>query len=187
MTLAILICTLPERSAKLRRLTNELDKQLMEGVQYKIHDAGRLMSTGEKRNQLIEQSQSDYFCFVDDDDMITPEYISLMMHGVSQGPDVVTFKGWMTTNGLDRRGFTIKLGSDYVERNKHYYRFPNHLCAFRRDKVNQIKFPHLWMEEDFRWAKQIHDMKLLKTEYHIDKEIYWYDFRSDKVYNRGVR
>lgn len=180
MILLILICTLPERAVKLKRLTNILDKQLTEGVNYKVHDAGRSMSTGEKRNQLIEQSESTYFCFCDDDDIVTSDYVPLIMEAIQHNPDVITFRGFMTTNGADRRGFTIKLGSEYTEKNKHFYRFPNHLCVFKREKVRHIKFPHVWMQEDFIWADNIRKSRVLKTEYHIDKEIYHYDFTTHK-------
>jgi glycosyltransferase involved in cell wall biosynthesis len=183
VTFLILICTLPERVNLLRRLTNELDKQKAKYpglVDYKCHDAGRAMTTGQKRNQLIEQSMSDYFSFCDDDDMVSTDYIEKIMTAIESNPDVVTFNGYMTTNGRDRRGFTIKLGSKYEERDRHYYRFPNHLCAFKRDKVNHIKFPEVWVQEDYIWAKTINDRKLLKTEVHIESDLYYYEFRTDK-------
>ena len=181
-SLMILICTLPERAEKLRRLTHTLDKQISkhDSVFYKIHDAGRLMTTGAKRNQLIEQSESDYFSFIDDDDLVSDLYVNSIMNAIDTVPDVVTFNGYMTTNGVNRRAFTIRLGSKYEERNGHYYRFPNHLCAFKRDKVRHIKFPNQHLQEDFIWAKEIHDKRLLKTEVHVDSDLYWYDFISTK-------
>lgn len=179
MKFLILICTLPERADKLKRLTTTLDKQIANfngEVSYKCHDAGRSLTTGRKRNMLIEQSESDYFSFVDDDDNVSDHYVNSIMNAIYTGPDVVTFCGHMTTNGTNRREFTIKLGSKYEERDGHYYRFPNHLCAFKREKVNMVKFPEQWVQEDFIWAKQINDQRLLKTEVHIESDLYWYDF-----------
>lgn len=177
MKFLILICTLPERANKLRRLTLELDRQKSKftGVDYKIHDAGRAIPTGRKRNQLIEQSFSEYFSFIDDDDMVSKDYIEQIMLAIEKSPDVITFNGWMTTNGANRQDFTIRLGSKYEEKNGHYYRFPNHLCVFKREKVKHIKFPDLWQMEDYQWAKSIHDRGLLKTEIHIDADLYHYD------------
>jgi glycosyltransferase involved in cell wall biosynthesis len=176
----ILICTLPERASKLKSLTHSLDKQLVEGVGYKIHDAGRGLPTGTKRNHLIEQTQSEYFSFIDDDDQVSDEYVKEIMKALESSPDVVTFNGYLTTNGMHRRNFTIKLGSRYEERSGHYYRWPNHLCVFKRDKVRHIKFPDVWNQEDYHWSKNIHDRKLLKTEVHIDKDLYWYKFETNK-------
>jgi len=183
MRLAILICTLPERADKLKRLTNILEPQIerhKDQVFYVVNDAGRSMPTGTKRNHLITETDSDYFCFCDDDDLVSSYYVDEMVKAMSEAPDVITFQGYMTTNGVHKQDFTIKLGSEYVERNRHYYRFPNHLCAFRRSVVEKIKFPDLYEREDYIWAKQIHDRKLCKTEVHIPLQLYHYDFETNK-------
>lgn len=182
MTLLILICTLPERVNLLRRLTNVLDRQKKKyngSVNYKVHDAGKSMPTGTKRNQLIEQSQSDYFAFCDDDDLVTEDYIDEIMKAIEQNPDVVTFDGWYTEYGKNKRNFTIRLGSKYYEDPKdpnfYYHRFPNHLAVFKRSVVQHIKFHPIWKQEDFKWAEQIANKNLLKTEVHIPKMLYHYD------------
>ena len=182
MTFMILICTLPERAAKLKTLTLELDKQKAKYnglVNYRILDSGRGMPTGIKRNLLVEQSQSDYFSFIDDDDHVSDKYVDLIMNAIESGPDVVTFDGWYTEFGKNRRNFTIRLGSKYYEDPKdpefYYHRFPNHLAVFKRSLVQHVKFPPIWQMEDFKWAEQIHNKKLLKTEVHISEKIYWYD------------
>ena len=182
MKLAILICHLPERADKLRRLLNILEPQIerfKDQVFYKVHDAGSSMPTGTKRNQMIEQSISDYFCFVDNDDVVSENYVSEIIKAIESNPDVVTFDGYMTEHGLNRRNFTIRLGSKYYEDANdpefYYHRFPNHLAIFKRDVVNRFKFPPVWQMEDYTWAKQIHDSGVLKTEVHIPLQLYWYD------------
>ena len=193
--LAILICHLPERNAELRRLLNILEPQIekfKDQVFYKVHDGGKSLSTGAKRNQLIEQTDSEYFIFADDDDSVTDDYVSELVSAMNQNPDCITMKGWLTTNGLNRQEWTIKLNSKYEEKNNHYYRFPNHLAAMKRDLVKHIKFPEVWVQEDYIYAKRIHDLGLLKTEVHIDKPIYHYQIipkqAQQSVYNRrGIR
>jgi len=189
-TLAILICTLPERTEKLNRLLNCLRPQIeahQDQVFYRIHDAGRSMPTGTKRNQLISMTQSDYFVFIDDDDIISPRYVHYILNAMYMEPDVITFNGWMTTNGVDRRNWTIKLGSKYEERNGHYYRWPNHIVPMRREAVKDIRFPDIWIQEDYQWSKRIHDLGLLKTQVHIDKELYHYDCIVSKQQIRSLR
>lgn len=181
--ISILICTLPERYEKLKRLRSILERQASNypgQVEIKVHDAGRHMPTGRKRNELIAMSSGEYFGFTDDDDQVTDDYVKQIVNASLQNPDVITFNGWMTTNGNHRRGFTIRLGSEYVERNGHYYRYPNHLCYMRRDAIKSVRFPEIWNQEDFMFATEIHKRGLLKTEYHIDKEIYHYDFTTKK-------
>jgi hypothetical protein len=182
MTFLILICTLPERANKLRRLTSTLDKQKAKYnglVDYKINDRGRDYPTGAKRNNLIEGSQSDYFSFCDDDDLVSDSYVDSIMKALESKPDVVTFDGYYTEFGTNRRNFTIRLGSKYYEDAKdpnfYYHRFPNHLAVFRRSAVNMVKFPPIWKQEDFQWADEVRRRRLLKTDVHIPEMLYWYD------------
>jgi len=184
MKLAILIPTLPERKKVFDRLYYLLTEQCLNtegsiGIIY--NDNGREVPTGTKRNALIRDARlmdAEYICMVDDDDMVTPDYIQSIMHGVNQGVDVVTFNGYMTTNGSHRVDFEIRLGEAYEERNGKYYRYPNHLCAFKRTLVEHVPFEPIYMGEDFKWATQIRDRGLLKNSYHIDKQIYHYDYRT---------
>lgn len=182
MKFLILICTLPERYAKLKRLTDEIDRQKVKYqglVDWKTLDQGPSLPTGTKRNMLVEQSYSEYFSFCDDDDMITPIYIDRIMTGLETNPDVVTFNGWYTEWGTNKRTFTIRLGSRYYDDPRHpefyYHRFPNHLAVMKRSLVEHVKFPPIWKQEDFKWAEQIHLRKLLKKEYHIPEMLYHYD------------
>jgi hypothetical protein len=183
MKLSILICTLPDRIGHLKRLQSIIMPQVekLAGlVEVRIHDAGRWMPTGTKRNDLICQSEGEYFSFLDDDDIPANTYVEDVISALESQPDVVTFNGWMTTNGKARVDFVIKLGEEYVERNGKYYRWPNHLAVMRRSAVEHIKFEPIWMGEDYIWSKQIRDLNLLKTSVHIEKELYHYDFISNK-------
>lgn len=182
MKLSILIPTLPERAHLLARIKGILEPQIYKHteVEIKYHDAGREMTTGEKRNHLISNCAGEYFSFIDDDDIVPEYYVDKLMKAIESNPDVITFIGHMTTNGRDRRNFTIKLGESYNERNGHYYRFPNHLCCFKKSVVQNIKFPHQHMQEDYIWAKSINDRGLLKSEVHIPIEMYIYDYNTAK-------
>jgi glycosyltransferase involved in cell wall biosynthesis len=189
LKLSVLIPTLnePRNIVCLKRLRNILDPQVERykgQVEIVINDAGRAMPTGTKRNELIKGSAGEYFCFIDDDDKVPMYYIDELMKAIEQGPDVITFIGYMTTNGSNVEHFTIRLGSDYVTRNKHHYRFPNHLCCFKRSLVEHVKFEPIWIQEDYRWAKQIHDRRLAKSEVHINKHMYHYDFDAKKRPNK---
>lgn len=188
MKLSILIPTLPERHNLLTRINNILLPQVARyatQVEIKYHDAGRSMTTGEKRNHLIQNCEGEYFSFVDDDDLVPVYYVDELMKAISLNPDVITFCGHMTTNGGSRQNFTIKLGSEYITRNNHHYRFPNHLCCFKKSLVQNIKFPNQHMQEDYQWAKAIHDRKILKNEIHLPIEMYHYDFVTAKPKNKA--
>lgn len=178
--LSILICTLPEERniQKLARLRSILGPQLCDDVEVRQHEGGREVPTGTKRNELIDNCEGEYFCFVDDDDVLAPTYVQDILKALESSPDVVTFNGWMTTDGKARVDFIIKLGEAYEERGGKYYRWPNHLTVMRKSLVHYVKFDPLWMMEDYRWSKQIRDLGLLKTSVHIEKNLYHYDFET---------
>lgn len=191
MTLSILIPTLPERFSLLKRLQQILNPQIARfggRVQIIYNDAGRQVTIGEKRNNLMARVNTDYHVYVDDDDIVSNDYVAKILTAIEQNPDVVTFNGFMTTNGSQRRNFVIKLGEKYEERDKVYYRFPNHIVPMKTSLVRHIKFPHIVSGEDYAWARTINDRKLLKTSVHIDSDLYHYDFNSYKSpYGHTVR
>lgn len=183
MKLSILIPTLnePESIRYLARLRSILDPQVAKypgQVEIRIHDGGRSIPTGTKRNELIKNSEGEYFSEIDCDDVVPSYYVDEFMKGIALGVDVISFVGFMTTNGQSRKEFTIRIGEKYEERNGKYYRYPNHLCCFRRQAVEKVKFRPLWHMEDYYYATEIRDKRLLKSEYHIDdKWMYHYDYR----------
>lgn len=188
--LSILICSLPEPYSidKLRRLEDVLHPQVIDRpIQIIVDDSPRGVPTGSKRNNLIARAEGEYIVFVDCDDMVASSYIKDIMWGLQNSPDCVTLRGWMTTNGANRRDWTIKLGSGYYEKDGHYYRWPNHLSVMRKSLVQHIKFPDIWIQEDYIWSKAINDQRVLKTEYHIDKPIYHYDYWDNKPHQTNVR
>jgi glycosyltransferase involved in cell wall biosynthesis len=189
MRLSILIPTLnEERNIRmLRRLRGILDPQICKypgQVEIVINDAGRSSSTGEKRNLLIKNSEGEYFCFIDDDDVVPDYYVEELLKAIEKGPDVITFIGFMTTDGKQRQDFTIKLGSEYVTKDNHHYRYPNHLCCFKRSKVEHIHFLNIWVQEDYKWASSVKCFAHLEIEIHINKWMYHYDYQSKRTYVR---
>jgi len=183
--LSILICTLPERIPQFNNIIRLLNVGTREDVEVIADGRDRFVSTGQKRNDLIAQSTGTHFCFVDDDDEVMNDYTNELAKAIQSDPDVVTFKGRMTTNGGSNVDWVIRLGEKYEARQDadgitRYYRFPNHLCVFKKERVFHVKFPHTWHGEDYEWAKAIHDRGLLKTEVHIDKQLYHYQFSTRK-------
>lgn len=183
MTLTILIPTLPDRYHYLKRLQDVLLPQVerfKDRVNVEYNDKGTSMTIGEKRNALVTMASGEYFSFIDDDDLIPRYYVEEMLAAIDKAPDVVTFKGHMLTDGAHRVDFVIKLGEAYEERKGMYYRWPNILCAFKKSLVKNVYFPHVRQREDFLWSESIMKKGLLKSEVHIDREMYQYLFRTKK-------
>lgn len=185
MILSVLIATLPERKHLLQRVIALIGNY--PEVEILTDDRGRHVSTGEKRNHLIDRAQGEYVCFVDDDDFPQPDYINHLLTRINlEHPDVVTFTGWMTTDGKSRVDWIIKRGEKYEARKDpdgitRYYRFPNHLCAMKKRIAQSVRFEHITQGEDYKWAKQINERNLIKTSSHVESPpLYHYDFRTKK-------
>jgi glycosyltransferase involved in cell wall biosynthesis len=181
MILSILTCTLPERAHLLSRLSNKLTPQMInKPVEFLVDPRNRTVPTGRKRNDLIRQAQGKYVCFVDDDDNVSGDYVDEILKAAEQDPDVITFCGWMTTDGRQPVDWVIKLGEEYEARNGIIYRFPNHLAVIRKEYAERISFPPIYQQEDYRWAVSMRNSGLLKTEVHIPKKLYHYDYHTVK-------
>jgi len=184
MQLSILIPTLPNRSVYLSELITSLNKQLNDSIEILIDSRELTITTGEKRNSLLEKSTGKYVWFVDDDDDISENAIELILKAIETNPDVIGINGWMTTDGEQRVDWEIRLGHPYCNdpRNgKDYYlRHPNHITPMKREHAIKVKFLHITLGEDYAWAKQLNDEGHLKTQEIIEKPIYHYKYRSHK-------
>lgn len=173
--LSILIPTLPQRRAMLDTLVAELTRQ---GGDVEILADNGIGTVGAKRQQLLERSTGDYICFIDDDDWITPDYISQLTTACKEGNDAVGFRGWMTTNGRKPKDFSISMLHEYTERHGMYFRFINHLCPVKRELVLATGFKDIGYGEDFDYATRLRP--LIKTETYIDRKLYHYRYVSKK-------
>lgn len=191
MILSILIPTLPDRAHFLRGLINEIYNQLQSAglsglgaVEILTDDRGKEFTTGRKRNDLLKRASGTYVWFIDDDDMIFRDAIHRVMQATSHNPDVIGINGIITTDGGNERGWEIRLGHPYIavmRSDKEFYlRFPNHITPMRREHAVKVEFPDITVFEDYQWAKKLNDMKLLKTQYIIDSNIYHYRERTKK-------
>lgn len=139
-------------------------------------------STGAKRNQMIEESTADYVWFVDDDDELLIEGVLAVIEGCKSGADVIGYDGYMTTNGMNRHNFEIRLDHPFDAINKNgmvlYRRYPNHITPMKRELIKDIKFPEVSWQEDKQWADKVKEAGVLKTEYIVDQDVYHYKFMT---------
>lgn len=175
MILSILICHLKERKLLLDRLMKRVESQIV-GMPVEIlieADSGE-MTTGAKRNILLSKATGSYICFVDDDDMVCPEYCEKIITALKTNPDCTSLCGVLYRDHMEPRLFfhSIKNGQKWFEKDRHYYRPANHLNAVRRDLALQVKFPDITHGEDRVYSEKL--FPLLKTEAAIDGVIYEY-------------
>lgn len=178
--LSILIPTLPERAHLLQRCAEHIGTH--PEVEILTDPRPRGVTTGQKRNDLIDRAQGEYVCFVDDDDFVQPGYLNEIIYAIKMNnyPDCVTFEGFYTENLGPRINFVIKLGEKYEARNGVVYRWPNHLVPMKKRIAQSVKFPNKTQGEDYEWSREIAQRKLIRSSAHIPKFLYYYDYRSNK-------
>ena len=171
--LSILICTLNGREKQLDRLLQILDKQKSRKVEILIEKDNRQITTGAKRNILLQQAKGDYVSFIDDDDIVSEDYIPQILKAVETDPDCVGFKGVLLRKKGVRFIFEHAIQhKSWFEKDSIYYRCPNHLNPIKRKIALQIGFKNITQGEDREYSLMV--SPLLKTGVFIDKVLYFY-------------
>ena len=184
-TLSILICSLENRKELLVKLLRELRGQthlykVTCCVELIVETDDGTMSTGAKRNLLLQRATGDYICFVDDDDMVSGDYIEKIMVAINEKsePDCCSLQGEIHFSKGKLKGQTrifkhsILYNSWYTTKDNVHHRCPNHLNVVKRELALQVKFPEKDIGEDKDYSMRLFD--LLKTEEQIHGTIYYY-------------
>lgn len=180
---------MPQRKPLLDRLLIELHSQIRsEGAKGKIiidvlEDEGE-MTIGAKRNLMMGRVSTEYFCFVDDDDMVDGGYINHLLAVARSGADVGALKGRYFRDGkyvcdLSRSiahfGFSYKDSEPLV---KWMNRPPDHLNVWRTELVRDIPFQDRRRKEDIHWAIAIERIGRIQREHPCERMLYHYLYRS---------
>lgn len=187
MKLSILIPTIRRHTRLFEILHRDLWQQIYPYSQ-KIElliDDNEYDSIGLKRNRLLDRSRGEYICFIDSDDHISKNYISLVMEGIDKSVDCCSLKGVITTNGQHAAFFehSIKYpayrtneAASYEAGEIKYERFPNHLNVIKSEIAKLFRFRDKSFGEDTDWATLVHRSGLITKEHYISEVIYYYQY-----------
>ena len=80
-------------------LVDELRRQIngSEEVEILTHVDGGEISTGNKRNALVNIARGTYVVHVDDDAEVASDYVSSILEAAKQDSDAIVLNGIMTT------------------------------------------------------------------------------------------
>lgn len=179
--LSICIVSLESRADYLKRLMLKLGPQVTDEVELLLLTDRAHESIGEKRQRLLVQAVGDYVVSVDDDDLVADDYVAAILAATATDPDCVTFNVARLIDGK-RIGYEIRSivnDDNYDTFGEVMPRRPNHLCPIRRELALQVGFKRMNRGEDWEYAKGIYP--LLKSEVRINRELYTYLFRSQRV------
>lgn len=186
MKLSILVCSLSKRKDFLLRLYKILTPQLTDEVEVLFEIDDGEATIGAKRNALLRKAKGDYITFVDDDDRVSPDYVSKILNAIESSPDVVGIHLLMTTDGVtEEKTFHSIVYTHWFDEPdpekpwlRRYYRNPNHLNPVKREHALKVMFPEISMGEDKVYSTNL--LQYCKTEVYIKEPIYFYDFVSKK-------
>ena len=167
MTFDILICTVPGREHFLDRLVGCLKPQLVAGVNVLCNTGDEQI--GVKRNELLMASSARYVAFVDDDDEVSDDYVSLIMAAISLNPDMVTINmDWYVNGEYNRTLRPMHLA---------------HLFPTRRDIACLIGYPPVSNGEDESYTGRIMSSGLISHIEHTDAVYKYYQVKDDTSHN----
>ena len=140
ITLSILICSVDteERQIKLKKLINELHRQISknfaeEVIEIIIDTDNMEKSVGKKRNDLIEKAQGEFICFIDDDDFVSENYLSTILHHLNSGIDILLIAIEHIENGINKPKIIPSLYIDTLNTGEAVLKTNHfHLCPHKK-------------------------------------------------------
>ena len=169
-------------------LVQEVQRQIDEHPQCQIEilyiGDNKKRSVGRKRNDLLKLAQGDYVCFLDDDDRISPAFISRVIPHLNPLTDIVCYRVECSIDGA--AGKPVYYNKDYSKNTNYpdyYERMPNHLMVVRRELALQTLFRDISRGEDKDYSIRL--KPLLHNQVLIDEVLYYYVYNSSTTETQG--
>lgn len=171
--LSILTVTIEPRKEIFRNLARVLHAQSDKQIELLASCDNGERSIGAKRNDLLLAAKGDYVVFIDDDDMVSPYYVSGILRGIQSNPDCCGIEGIITHKNVGPKKFIHSIQfEDWFEKDNIYYRCPNHLNPIKREIALDTMFADKSYQEDKDFSERLKGK--LKTEVYIKGPIYFY-------------
>lgn len=172
----ILICTIPHRADQVYALLEHLNPQITRypRVQVLIFQDNLEHSYGAKCQALVNHSQADYVCFLDDDDWVAGDYVAKIYAALQHDPDYVGFRVRWTKDGVPMLP---------VEHSLHWSGWSDHPEVLLRD-INQFNPIRTRLARlgtwtggngaDRTWSDQVRASGQCRSEVWIPEELHYY-------------
>lgn len=204
--LSILIPSTPDRKEDLQKLLECIDKQeyvrkvdmydvdglkcerywdILCPIEVLVFEDAKIMTIGEKRELLYKHAKGTHSIQVDSDDLLAPNAIQLILEAIRSNPDVdvISFEEFIDIDGKimksNHHGKYIIWegdGNSLFDDGYHFHRTPFFKSVIRTALAKSVSIPHVRFGEDHRFADNL--LPRIKTETHINQELYKYIHRS---------
>jgi hypothetical protein len=171
--LSILIPTVSARASLLSRLLWTLQPQLSPDVEVLIV---RDRPMGEAFNKLFAEAQGRLGVIVDDDDLVTPEYVQTVVES-AMGADYIGYRMLYTISGCYREVYV----SDPTRAAHQPYRLDvtlrhvAHHCPILVKQAQKYQFGQDY-GADYHWVMQLIEDGYPHNPVYIDQALYHYDY-----------
>lgn len=192
-TWTILVPTLGERRALFERLMGvllpQLDPYAGRARVVGWHNNGS-PSLPKIRQTMVLGTTTDYLSFVDDDDLVSPDYVAEVMAALDERPDYVGFQVQCYSDGVPT---AVAYHSLEFRRWRNlpgrYERDISHINPIRTALAKRADFARTrsGAAEDRDWAGQIRRARLLRTQQVIPRIVYHYLFSTSREPGLGSR
>ncbi len=191
--LTICVAALSSRGAMFQRLFERFKAQVGgHAVELLYCEDDGSAPAGLKRQALLNAARGRYVSFVDDDDLVSSDYIHSICFAtknVDIVPDVITFDLDYTDIRSGRGKSRWRFGLDYADRielgPKLFGMTANHLCAWKREIAIKVPYSAVWYGDDLFWYKPLHAAGFARVESHISKPLYEYIYRPKVTRNQA--
>ena len=161
MDISILIPTMKAREKLFKQVLAEVRKQIADVPEIRVEvlwesDNGEL-TLGQKRNVLMDRCGGKYHCFVDDDDVLAPDFLRTFVP--------------MITNGIDYDCASF-VGAHYVR------------GKFNKLFHHSLEYPR-WDEYPDRFVRSVSPMNMIKTS--IVRQVRYKDIRNTEDHEFSIR
>jgi len=127
----------------------------------------------------IKNAQGEYVGFLDDDDMVSNDYVESLTKAMTETPaDVITFDQHCTVNG-EEFAVNFKVGNPHEpfvpgSGIPMIKRPPYHMCFWHSKIAKNIQFRQSSYGEDLDWISRM--LPYVTSETHIDKMLHYYRY-----------
>lgn len=139
------------------------------------------MTIGEKRELLYKEASGLYSWQIDDDDLIAPNAIELILQAIKDNPtvDVISFEEYCNMDGKEYKsnhsatyGGWEGNGNSILSDGFHFHRTPFFKDVIRTELAQSVPIQKSRFGEDHAFANDL--LQLIKSEHHISEQLYRY-------------